>query len=138
MTTEHYDIEAISQLAADWRSGWLAGDLEALLSLYAKEPVLMPQDQPALVGRDAIRRAYEVVLNQWDFKSEGTVKEIVVSGDLGYFWSVYKLRATSKTGGESLKVAGKSLFIVTRETAGAWKISRLMDNSDGVAVGEDQ
>jgi uncharacterized protein (TIGR02246 family) len=138
MTTEHDDIEAISQLAADWRSGWLAGDVEALLSLYAKEPVLMPQDQPALVGREAIRRAYELVLNQWDFKSEGTVKEIVVSGDLGYFWSVYTLRATSKTGVESFKVTGKSLFIVTREAAGPWKISRLMDNSDGITPGEYQ
>jgi hypothetical protein len=31
------DIEAIKQLAADWRSGWLADDTEALLSLYSDE-----------------------------------------------------------------------------------------------------
>lgn len=35
MTTKDEDIEAIKQLAENWRSGWLAGDADALLSLYA-------------------------------------------------------------------------------------------------------
>ena len=34
MTKESEDIEAIRRLAADWRSGWLAGDADLLLSLY--------------------------------------------------------------------------------------------------------
>lgn len=45
------DIRAVKQLAADWRSGWLAGDADALLLLYAEEPVLMAQGHPAIVGK---------------------------------------------------------------------------------------
>ncbi|MBN1853395.1 MAG: SgcJ/EcaC family oxidoreductase [Pirellulales bacterium] len=138
MTKLNEDIEAIKQLAETWRSGWLAGDADLLLSLYADQPVLMPQDQPAVVGKGAIRPLYEAVLKEFDFKSEGTVKEVVVSGDVGYFWSAYTLTATPKAGGEPMKVVGKSLFIVRREPGGAWKITRLMDNSDGVTPGQNQ
>ncbi len=138
MTTQIEDIEAIRRLAEVWRSGWLAGDADLLLSLYADDPVLMPQDQPVVVGKHAIRPLYEAVLKEFDFKSEGAVKEVVVSGDVGYFWSAYTLTATPKAGGEAMKVTGKSLFIVRREQDGAWKIARLMDNSDGAATDEDK
>jgi hypothetical protein len=34
MSRQTKDILAIKQLAEDWRSGWLAGDADLLLSLY--------------------------------------------------------------------------------------------------------
>jgi uncharacterized protein (TIGR02246 family) len=129
MSWRNEDIEAIRQLAADWRSGWLSGDADALLSLYADEPVLMPQGQPAVRGKDAIRPLYEAVFQEVTVESEGTLMEIEVSGDLGYFWSTYRLTATPKAGGEKIQSEGKSLFIVKRQPDGAWKIARLMDNT---------
>jgi uncharacterized protein (TIGR02246 family) len=122
------DIRAIKQLAADWRSGWLAGDTDALLDLYADKPVLMPQGQQAVVGKHVIRSLYEAVFREVAIKSEGRVMEVEVSGDLGYFWSTYKLTATPKTGGAPIESEGKSLFIVERQRTGAWKIARLIDN----------
>lgn len=138
MKKRNQDIEAVEQLAETWRSGWLAGDADLLLSLYASDCVLMPQDQPVVVGKGAIRPLYEAVLKQFDFQSDGAVKEIVVSGAMGYFCSAYSLTATPKAGGEPMKITGKSLFIVRRELGGAWKITRLMDNSDGVTTGQDK
>jgi len=123
------DIQAIKQLAADWRSGWLAGDVDALLSLYADEPVLMPQGQPAVSGKDAIRPLYQAVLKEVAITSEGTLMEVEVSGDWGYFWSTYRLTATPKAGGETIESEGKLLYIVQRQPGGAWKIARLIDNS---------
>ena len=137
MTTKNEDIEAIKQLAEDWRSGWLAGDADALLSLYADEPALMPQDQPVVIGKDAIRPLYEAVLKEVDFQSEWTIEEVVVSGNLGYLRSAYTLTATPKGGGEPMNVTGKSIYIVKRDSGGAWKIARLMDNSDGAMTGEE-
>lgn len=131
MNQREDDVRAIMQIAETWRSGWLAGDAESLLSLYGDDPVLMPQDQPAVFGKDAIRSLYEPVLNEYDFESEDRVMEVEVSGDWGYFWSAYTLTATPKSGGTAMKSAGKSIFIVKRKPGGAWKISRLIDNSDG-------
>lgn len=126
------DLQAIKELAADWRRGWLAGDVDLLLSLYEDEPVLMPQDQPAVIGKDAIRPIYQSVLREFDIKSEGKLMEVEAVGDLGYFWSTYTLTAMPKGGGEPVRSAGKSVFIVKRQPGGAWKIARLMDNSDGI------
>lgn len=129
MTMQAEDIEAIRQLAADWRTGWLSGDAEALLALYADDPALMPSGQPSVFGKDAIRPLYHSVLKDYSFKSETRVMDIEASGDLGYFWSTYKISVTPKAGGESFEDEGKSVFIVKREH-GAWKIARLIDNSD--------
>lgn len=137
MTKRDNDIRAIRQLAADWLSGWLAGDADALLALYGDEPVLMPQDQPAIFGTEAIRSIYQSVLKEYDFQSESTVMEIEASGAWGYIWSTYKLTATPKAGGEPIKSAGKSVFIVKRDSRGAWKIARLIDNSDGPPTDQD-
>ena len=130
MTKQSVDIEAIKQLAEDWRSGWLAGDADALLSLYADDPVLMPSGQPAVFGKDAIRPLYQSVFKDYAIMSETRLMDVEVSGNLGYFWSTYKLTATPKAGGEPLEEEGKSVFIVKREHGGIWKIARLIDNSD--------
>jgi uncharacterized protein (TIGR02246 family) len=123
------DIQAIKKLAADWRSGWLAGDVDALLSLYGDEPVLMPQGQPAVSGKEAIRELYQAVLKEFSIESESTLMEVEASGGWGYFWSTYKITATPKAGGAKIESEGKSLFVVNRQPGGTWKITRLIDNS---------
>jgi uncharacterized protein (TIGR02246 family) len=137
MSRRDQDIHAIKQLAADWRSGWLTGDADLLLSLYGDDPVVMPQDQPSVIGKDAIRSIYQSVLKEFDFKSEGKLMEVEVSGDWGYFWSTYTLTATPKAGGNPVKSTGKSVFIAKREPGGAWKIARLIDSSDGAPTDQN-
>ena len=124
------DIAAIKQLAARWRAGWLAGDADAVVSLYADHPVLMPQGRPAIFGKAAIRSLYRAVLSEVQIESKGALREVQAAGDWGYFWSTYSLRATPKGGGEPIRSKGKSVFIVRRQRNGAWKIARLIDNSD--------
>jgi ketosteroid isomerase-like protein len=108
------DIAAIRRLAAVWRAGWLAGDADALVALYTRKPVLMPQGRPAIFGKAAIRSLYRAVLRAVRIESTGT----------------YSLRATPKAGGKARQSKGKSVFIVRRQNDGAWKIARLIDNSD--------
>ncbi len=124
------DLRAIRRLAAEWRTGWLAGDADALLSLYAERPVLMPQGHPAICGKRAIRSAYRAVLKEMSIESKGSLEEVEASGDWGYFWSTYDLTARPKAGGKPIRSKGKSVFIVKRQADGAWKIARLIDNSD--------
>jgi len=130
MASENEDLAAITQLAAEWQAGWLAGDAAALLALYAENPVLLPQGQPPLIGREAIRSAYASVFDQFRVVGGGELRELEVAGDLGYFWSTYRLTATPKAGGETLEDEGQSVFIVRRQRDGAWKIERLIATSD--------
>lgn len=130
MGRQEKDIDAIKRLFEDWNAGWVAGDTAALLSLYADDPALMPQNQPAMVGKAAIRLLYQSVFDEFNVKGEGRLMEIEISGDWGYFWSAYRLTATPKAGGEPIEDEGKSIFIVRRQNDNSWKIARLMDNSD--------
>ncbi len=134
MTTQAEDIAAIYQLAAAWRAGWLAGDVDALLALYADDPVVLPGGPPAVFGKEAIRAMYQPVFCDYIIQSEERVMEVEASGDLGYFWVSYHLRATARAGGAPLEEDGKAVFIV-RRVQGAWKIARLMDNSDRAPAG---
>jgi len=129
MTGQSKDIAAIMKLATDWRTGWDRSDVEALLSLYTDDPILMPQGQPAVTGKDAIRSLYQSFFGEFTVKGKGTVVEIAVSGDLGYFWSNYTLTASPKAGGDQIKGEGRSVFIVKRQNDDSWKIARLIDNS---------
>ena len=124
------DLEAIKKIAMDWNAGWECGDVEALLALYEENPILMPQGQPAIIGKDAIRLLYQSVFKDFIIKGKGKVVEVEVSGNLGYFWSSYSLTATPKASGDPLTSKGKSLFIVKRQDDNSWKIARLFDNSD--------
>ena len=81
------DVAAIMKLNEDWRSGWHAGDVDLLLSLYGDAPVLLPEGQAAVVGKEAIRPLYSSVLKEVDVRGQGAVMKVEVSGDLGYFWS---------------------------------------------------
>ncbi len=90
----------------------------------------MPWGQPAVFGKDGICTLYQSVFNDHAIKSETRLMEIEVAGGLGYFWCTYALTATPKAGGKALEEEGKAMFIVKREQGGAWKIARLIDNSD--------
>jgi uncharacterized protein (TIGR02246 family) len=128
MQTE--DTAAIKQLAEDWHAGWIAGDAEALLDLYDDDPVLMPQNQPPVIGKNAIRPLYQAVLEEFNVAGGGDMLEVEACGEWGYFWSSYTLTATPKAGGDQLEDSGNSIFIVRRQPDGSWKISRLIANSD--------
>ena len=130
MTRQSEDVTAIKKLAKDWNNGWDQSDTEALLSLYTTDPILMPQGQPAVMGKNAIRSLYRSLFKEFTVKGKGKVVEVEVSGDLGYFWSSYSLTAMPNAGGAKIKSKGKSLFIVKRQDDNSWKIARLMDNSD--------
>lgn len=130
MSNHGEDLAAIRKLAEDWSAGWDRGDTEALVSLYTDEPVLMPQGQPVVAGKNAIRALYQSFFKEFAVKGEGKVVEVEVSGDLGYFWNRYTLTATPRAGGEPIEGEGKSVFIVKRQGDGSWKIARLIDNSD--------
>lgn len=62
MTGQSKDIAAIKKLAKDWSTGWDGSETEALLSLYTNDPVLMPQGQLEVIGKNAIRSLYSSFL----------------------------------------------------------------------------
>lgn len=130
MNHENDEIDVIKQLAKDWDAAWCTNDADALLCLYADDPVLMPQNQPTVFGRDDIRLLYQSFFEAFSVTAESQFIEAEISGDLAYLWLSYTLKATSLIGGEVIEDRGKSVFIVKRQQDDSWKITRLIDNGD--------
>lgn len=81
MSRKKEEIDAIKQLVEDWSAGWHAGDAKALLSFYVDDPVLMPQNQLVLVGKEAIRSTNQSFLDEFSVEGEAKLIEIEVAGD---------------------------------------------------------
>jgi uncharacterized protein (TIGR02246 family) len=124
------DVAAITRLTEEWRDAWHAGDADALAAMYTDDPVLMPQNQPAVTGKETIRALYQSVFDEFTVKGSGDLQEVEVAGDWAFYRSTYTLTATPKAGGEPLEDTGKGLFIVKRQPDDTWKIARLIANSD--------
>lgn len=124
------DLAAIERIRAAWDAGWLNGDAQALAALFSEGAVLMPQNAPEIVGKDAIHALYESVFATHTIAGSGMMLEMQVAGEWAFFRSTYTLTALPKAGGKPMADRGKWLCIVQRQPDSSWKIARLIVNSD--------
>jgi uncharacterized protein (TIGR02246 family) len=61
-----------------------------------------------------------------DYRIEGTsdVREVYVSGDLGYAWTQLTVTMTPSAGGEPVRRSGPTLTIFRRLADGRWVLAR--------------
>jgi len=76
------DQAAIKRVTEAWDSGWRDADASALASLLGEDAVLMPQNQPAIVGREAIQPLYQSIFDGFTVTGSGGVIGVEVAGRL--------------------------------------------------------
>jgi uncharacterized protein (TIGR02246 family) len=103
-----------------WVKAVTAGDLNELMSVYAKDAVMWLPGAPEAKGHDAIRKAYV------DFLAAHTVTRVSfanthyqTSGDLSVGWGDVTLFLTPKSGGNPTTMSGRFTVIARREN-GKW------------------
>jgi uncharacterized protein (TIGR02246 family) len=111
-------------------AAFLRGDLEAALSLYEPEALLVVRPNRIARGRSELRAALaEMLAVRPRITTEAT--ELFVVGDLALYHAVWKLTA-SLPDGSQLEDRGRSSDILRRGADGAWRIA--LDNPLGTAV----
>jgi ketosteroid isomerase-like protein len=121
--------ERFVQLALD-------GDWDGVAELYHPEAIQMPPDQPAVVGREAIRKALSRTLG-----AEGGVRleefslrihEAEGIGELVYVRAAYRLKLTvaARDGQASIEQHGPYINILRRDDGGHWRIYRQIYSRD--------
>lgn len=124
-------IEALNQ--HDVKAA-LASDIDAIVSQWTDDFVVLPPAGPIVRGRSANAAAAEQGKEQMpalipvDYVVE--FEEIIVTGDYAFEWGTYRGAARPRAGGSDMTYSGKLMRILQRQPDGTWKMHRTMLTSD--------
>ncbi len=122
--------EAIHRLDAAFPKAVSANDSQGLVSaFYAPDAVLMPPNQPAVVGREGIRAALQGMMDAGVTSLKLETIEVGSAGDLAWERGKYTL-SISPPGGTPIQDVGKSLVVFRRQPNGSWRAIVDMYSSD--------
>jgi uncharacterized protein (TIGR02246 family) len=110
----------VAQISETWGKEWSAGNLNALIALYAEDAVFLPANGSRVTGRSAIRDLFEKAqaVNTSDLRIHSKVME--QSGDLAYDSGEYEETGTS--GGVPRSGRGNYLVVFRRQGKNQWRI----------------
>ncbi|MGH6809984.1 MAG: YybH family protein [Ensifer adhaerens] len=117
---------AITQQLQNYQKALNASDVDAVMKLYAEDAVFMPQHSLPAVGRDAVRSAYRRVFDTIKLDIRFDIDEVrALSTD----WAYARTRSNGTVkvlsgNAAPMPEANQELFILHRETDGAWRFAR--------------
>lgn len=123
------DTAAVNKLRDDFTAAFNAGDAARAADLYAPDAVLMPQNQPAVTGREGIRSYMQGTFDKFTVNISIASDEMKFAGDWAFDRGTYKIKLTPKPGGDAIEENNKYLVILQRQADGSWKVARDIDNS---------
>jgi ketosteroid isomerase-like protein len=98
-------------------------NINAIVGLYSKDPVMLPFLQPAVVGTDAVRTNYESTFQLIRFEMQTTIQEVVeMSPEWAYVRTDTSGTFTPTRTGEGAPAVFHELFLLRK--MGDWKIAR--------------
>jgi len=106
-----------------------ADNLDAVVSHYREDAMLLPPNAGAVAGRPAIRVWYEQGFHHFRFEVSFDVEEIQASGDWAFARGYINGQLNPKADEAPVRLHEKYLMVLRRDPGG-WKIARLMWNSD--------
>ncbi len=109
-------------------------DFDILLSLWTDDGVLLPPNEPPIIGKKAVA---EMMKKQQEASKDYKLieyvhefKEIKIIGDWAFEWGYYRGTAVPIAGGEPIRESGKLMRILKREYDGSWKAARAIYTVD--------
>jgi len=97
---------------------FLAGNLDAVMSLYEPKATMLPKPGPAVSGHAAIRevmKAFLALKPQFHLQ----LKKAVQANDIALLFSTWTLKGTDPNG-EAVEMAGQTSDVVRRQPDGTW------------------
>lgn len=105
-------------------------DLDSLLAMLTEDVVYLPPNEPALVGKAAVRPWAAEYLKAFKIHWEKTSLEFVVAGDWAFERYSYESTETPQEGGTPVEDTGKGLNIFHHDADGNWRVARDAWSSD--------
>jgi len=123
------DTKAINALVDVYTAAHNSNDAAADVAIVADDGIVMLPDQPAIEGKQAIKSFVEAAFKERTYKIVPTLLETQVAGDWAYVRVNYTGTITPRSG-KPMEVSYKFLWICKRQPDGAWKVYRVILNSN--------
>jgi len=119
------DKSDVAGRAATWEKEYNAGNLAAVVALYAPDGCRMPPNQEAVHGSDAILAQLKAGKDRGSANVKIVVTNADSSGDIGYGTGTYVV-----TGADGSHVDHGKWMLVSKKLNGTWKTQCDIFNSD--------
>jgi|SRR6516225_4594281 uncharacterized protein (TIGR02246 family) len=117
--------DAVAAVLTRYEDALNASDTSAVMPLYDKDAVFMPQHSQSAVGTAAVRDAYDAVFRAIRLSVKFKVAEIVVmSSDWAFARTNSEGTVTVHATGQTSAEGNQELFIFRKGSDGTWKIAR--------------
>lgn len=130
VSTTQDDMVAVSRMTVSLDRIAAEADLEAFLEYVSEDAVYMPPDEPAIVGKQAIRNWYANHYEHFTVDLQHEPLETDVFGDIIIHRGNALFSMTPRAGGESMSAYNKYLFVIKKQPDGSLKIWRAIFNSN--------
>jgi len=117
--------------AADTEWSNAAGNVDSFMTFLAADGSIMPPNEPAATGTDAVRTWATNMMAMPGFHVawQSTAADVAQSGELGYTTGTYELQMQGPNGAP-MNDHGKYLSVWKKDAGGAWKVAYDTFNSD--------
>ena len=107
-----------------------AGDLDALVSLFCEDAVLMASNEPTLYGRAEVREWYQEYFENFRIAAlTVTEREVTLLGDWAVERSSYSIAINPVKAGERIRDDSRWFAVWKRDPDGEWRMAQAMFNS---------
>lgn len=124
------DLEAISDLREEYVAAYDAGNLERVVINFTDDAMLMPPNEPAAAGYEAIESWFQGAFEEFTAELTVSSEEVEVAGEWAFDRGTYTATFTPKAGGEPTEENGNYIAILKKQPDGSWKIALDIWNSD--------
>jgi len=131
---EKADKAAIATITEQEMAAFSSGDINALENLASDDIKIMPPNEPAVTGKEALRTWAENLYSMVNIQGEYTSSDLTLAGDWAFERLTFNLTMTPVNGGESIQETGKGIHIYKRQADGSWKIAQDIWNTDNPAA----
>jgi uncharacterized protein (TIGR02246 family) len=117
---EANEIAKIKALSATRAKAFNEGNAGVIASAFTESGTLMAPGKKSTTGREAVRKYYQEIFDQYKTFLESGYEEVKVSGDLGYGVGFAKVKLVPHSGGDTLVSTAKYINILQRQVDGSW------------------
>jgi len=127
------DVKALKEENRKYDEALSSGNLDDFVELFTADAVQMPNNEPIVVGKDAIRSQAKENFANNTFKLTGIVEDTKVSGDWAFVRGNSTIVITPKDGGADVTEVGKWIAVYQRQSDGSWKLYSEIWNHNALA-----